>query len=140
MSGTYTVGVSGSLTGAPAPVRTYSINIHFVCDPHRADELTRAALAVIDSMQRAPATPAEVQIVREQQLHRLELASKSDAVLVSTIDAINREGWSFELLRSDDAVRNWTAADVQVTAKYYFNLHRYARFDLVPSSNVARAE
>ena len=62
MSGTYSVQVQADVARIPTP--QYSLTINFVSAPDRADELTRATLAVLDSAQRAPARDADVRALR----------------------------------------------------------------------------
>lgn len=133
MSGTYTVGVQSSVDVLPDHRYRYSLIVNFVCDPKRDEELTRAVFAVIDSMQHAPATDADVQKVREETLRSLELQDKNDGTVLGQLAQYDRLGWPLdEIDHTDRLVRAWTAADVQQAAKQYLDVHNYLRFDYLP--------
>jgi zinc protease len=135
LGGTYAVSAGGTFTVDPTPEHRYSITVSFVCDPHRVNELANAAIAVMDSMRVAPPTALEMNIVREQRLHQLELENKNDGTLLSAIDVFNRERWPLEKLNDDEElIRSWKPGDVTAAARRYFNFHDYARFDLVPAT------
>jgi zinc protease len=132
MSGTYSVQVQADVSRIPTP--QYSIIINFVSAPERAEELTRATLAVLDSAQRVPARDADVQKVRESQRLAFEEAQKTDGFWLSRIALYDELGLPFSDITVDRILQTWTGADVQAAAKQYLDLRHYIHFALVPDS------
>jgi zinc protease len=135
LGGTYTPSVQLNTSEVPYP--NYSITIGFITSPERDEELAKATLAVLDSMQHYPATDEEVAKVKEAQRRYLEEARKQDgywAQKIARFDFLHR---SFALIGSEDVAKNWTAADVQRAARQFFHLDAYARFDLVPGTHAS---
>jgi zinc protease len=135
MGGTYTPSVQMNVSRLPYP--NYSITISFITSPERDDELTSATLAVLDSLQRAPALASDVEKVRLAAMQQREAAPRNDRYWLSTIAEYDEMGWPFDEIGSDETIRHWTAADVQSTAKKYLNLAAYARFDLLPATGTS---
>jgi zinc protease len=132
MGGTYTPSVRMNVSRLPYP--HYSIVISFITSPERDEELTKATIAVLDSLQRAPARASDVEKVRRAAMQQHEAAPHSDRYWLNAIAEYDEMGWPFGEIGSDEAIRHWTAADVQAAAKQYLNLAAYARFDLLPES------
>lgn len=137
LGGTYTPSVQ--LTAGLTPYPNYSITIGYITSPERDEELARATIAVLDSMQRAPALASDVEAVRQIQLRSLEEATKDEGYWISKIMRYDDLHRSFETIGTDTRIRAWTAADVQRAAKQFLRLDAYARFDLVPAVDGATA-
>jgi zinc protease len=138
MGGTYTPGVQASFKRFPEP--SYAIDISFTTSPERDEELTRATLTVLDSLQRMPALAEDVEKVRVGALRSMEPLPMQDGFWLQAIASAYDLGRPFADLLDDRHIRHWTAADVQRTAKQYLNLHGYARFDLLPATTTTASQ
>jgi len=138
MGGTYTPSVQVSTDLLPYP--NYSITISFVTSPERDEELARATIEVLRTLQRTPARSDDVEKIRQAERQFLEQAPKSDAYWASQIAKYDQLGRPFDQIGTSDLVDHWTAADVQAAAKRFLHLDAYARFDLVPARTTASAK
>lgn len=137
LGGTYAVNVHIAVNPDPAP--HYDLTIEFITAPDRAEELTAATLAVLDTLRQRPALDADVQKVRESELLGFASAIESDAFWLSRIAAFAQYHLPFAEITSDAHIRAWRPIDVQTAAQQYLDLTHYARFDLVPAPASAAA-
>ncbi len=131
LGGTYSVEVSASATPVPEP--RYSIDISFVSAPERADELTKATLAVLEKLQQELPLESDMHKVREAQRRRFEEQFKQDGVWAQRITLFDDLKIPFSEIRDNSVVEAWTGKDVQAAAKRFINLKSFAHFDLVPT-------
>jgi len=132
MSGTYSPNIYSSATKVPRP--QYAINATFSSSPDNAEALSRALFAVIDSVQKTPPSPADVDKVKEQLLRVHETELKQNAYWISTIMSRDQNGDDIAgvLARYDAMIKGLTAAQIQQAAKRYFNTKNYVRIVLLP--------
>jgi len=132
MSGTYSPGIGGGATKIPRP--EYSITINFGSSPENAEKLYRAAVAIIDTLQRRGPSQDDIDKVREQLIRTREVDLKQNAFWISNIMLREQSGDDVAALLGlyDDMIRTLTPAQVQQAAKMYFDMNNYARFVLLP--------
>ena len=136
--GTYGVGIQSSIAAHPAP--RYAVNINFASAPERADELTKAILASIDSLQKVEITADELQKLRELQRRGRETNLKSNQWWAGRLTGQLQEGRAPSAILSEitlvDAV---TPAQIRAAAQKYLDTTRYIRATLYPESFQATA-
>jgi zinc protease len=132
LGGTYSVSASGSLSKYPKPEYQFAIN--FGSAPDKADLLWKTILAVIDTVKRNGATPAELQKVREQQLRTQEVSLKENNYWAGNIAARLENGEDPRGLATytKDFIEKLTSEQIRDAARRYLNMTRYAKFVLLP--------
>jgi zinc protease len=134
LGGTYSPNVGGSCQREPR--QEYAISVVFGSSPENADVLTKATLALVDSLKAQPVPQADVDKVKEEILRSREVEVKTNAYWLGNISARDMAGEDLAGLgpQYDEMVRNLTPAMIQAAAKKYFNTANYARFVLLPES------
>jgi len=134
-SGVYNVGVSHSTSGPPDP--RYSLSVSFVSDPARAQELTGAARAVIDSVRSGHVSAEDVEKVREQQRRSRETSLEENGFWVSALDfAYTTSGEDpMDIFRYGELVDSITPESVAETARTYLQDDRRVEATLVPEGD-----
>ncbi len=129
LSGTYGVQVG---TGASSkPVGLYTVDVQFVSEPSRREELTAAVFEVIDSLKKAPPSAEEVQESLEPAIRQHETAVKTNGFWFGILN-LKEQGRPFADLLDLSRVTGFKAESVQAAAKAYLNPANYAQFDLIP--------
>jgi len=136
LGGTYSVSASGSLSKYPKPEYQFSVN--YGSSPDKAELLWKTVLAVIDTVKRDGATPAELQKVREQQLRTQEVSLKENSYWAGNISARLENGEDPRGLATytRDYIEKLTSEQIRDAARRYLDLTRYARFVLLPEKIV----
>ncbi|HWP70649.1 MAG TPA: insulinase family protein [Gemmatimonadaceae bacterium] len=136
LGGTYSVSASGSLAKYPKPEYQFSVN--YGSSPDKAELLWKTVLAVIDTVKRDGATPAELQKVREQQLRTQEVSLKENSYWAGNISARLENGEDPRGLATytRDYIEKLTSEQIRDAARRYLDLTRYARFVLLPEKVV----
>jgi zinc protease len=136
LGGTYGVQVQSSRQ--VTPVSQYVVDISFVSDPSRREELTKATFDVIDSLKKMPPTADELHEVIEPALRSRETARKTNGYWfgILTLDELGRK---FSDLIDDSTLQSTTVADIQQAAEKYLNTNQYDQFDLVPETSATPA-
>jgi zinc protease len=136
LGGTYSVSARGSLAKYPKPEYQFSVN--FGSSPDKAELLWKTVLAVIDTVKRDGATPAELQKVREQQLRAQEVSLKDNGYWVGNIAARLENGEDPRGLATytRDYIEKLSSEQIRDAARRYLDVTRYARFVLLPEKVV----
>jgi zinc protease len=134
LGGTYSPNVGGACSRDPR--QEYAVTIAFGSSPENVDVLSRATLALVDSLQRNPVTQADVDKVKEEILRSREVEVKTNAYWAGNIAARDQAGEDLAGLGPayDEMVRKLSPAMIQQAAKTYFNTQNYAKFVLLPES------
>ncbi|HKY96741.1 MAG TPA: insulinase family protein, partial [Gemmatimonadaceae bacterium] len=134
LGGTYSPNVGGSCQREPR--QEYAISVVFGSSPENADVLTKATLALVDSLKAQPVPQADVDKVKEEILRSREVEVKTNAYWLGNIAARDMAGEDLAGLgpQYDEMVRQLTPAMIQAAAKKYFNTANYARFVLLPEA------
>ena len=140
LGGTYSPNVSGSCQREPR--QEYAVTVAFGSSPENVDVLSKATLALVDSLKAKPVTQADVDKVKEEILRAREVEVKTNAYWLGNIAARDQAGEDLGGLGPayDEMVRRLTPAAIQQAAKTYFNTSNYARFVLLPEAAAAAAK
>ena len=132
LGGTYSPGVNGSC--ARVPRQEYNITVRYGSSPENVEQLTSAVMSLVDSLQRTPASAADLERVKEQILRNREVQLKENSYWISNIVAREQAGEDLAgmLAPYDEAVKKLTSAQLQAAAKQYLDKKNYARFVLLP--------
>jgi zinc protease len=138
LGGTYSPNVGGGCSREPRP--EYVIQVVFGSSPENVDLLSKATFALIDSLKSNPPSQADVDKVKEQILRAREVETRQNAYWVGNIIARDEAGEDLGGLTSqyDEMVKQLTAAQLQQTAKQYFDTSNYAKFVLLPAGKTAQ--
>jgi zinc protease len=129
--GTYGVKIQGA--GKHAPDDDYEIDIQFGCAPDRVDELVKALFAQIDSLKQYPIAEEYVNKVKEAQKRDNEVQKKENDYWVKTLQSYYFYDRDItNLFKDDTRIDKLSAADIQNTAKTYFNTNNYVSVTLFP--------
>ena len=133
LGGTYGVSVNAVSTHAPRP--EYAVSISFGSAPERAEQLTRAVFAQIDSLQAKGATPDDVAKVKETQLRTRETSLKQNGFWLGQLSAYDQNGEDPRgILEYDKLVASLTPAVIRDAATRYLNEKNYVQVRLYPES------
>ena len=127
------MNVGGSIAAQPAG--RYTVSIDFSSSPERAEELTKAIFASIDSLKRVAITPEELQKVHELQRRGRETNLKSNQWWISRLSGQLQEGRPLGAIPTEiTIVDSVTPAMIQAAARKYLDTSRYVRATLYPES------
>jgi len=133
MGGTYGVSVQASPSKYPRP--EYELRIGFGSAPERTDELTKATLAVIDSLKASGATSKELAKVKETDLRERETNLRQNGYWLSALYSYDRNGWDpRNITKYESMVGALTSNAIRDAARKYLDTGNYARFTLVPEA------
>ena len=137
LGGTYSPNVSGSCQREPR--QEYAVTVAFGSSPENVDVLSKATLALVDSLKAMPVSQADIDKVKEEILRAREVEVKTNGYWLGNIAARDQAGEDLGGLGPayDEMVRRLTPAVIQQAAKTYFNTSNYARFVLLPESGAA---
>ncbi len=132
LGGTYSPNVGGSCQREPR--QEYAVTVAFGSSPENVEILSKATLALVDSLKAAPVSQADVDKVKEEILRSREVEVKTNAYWIGNIAARDQAGEDLGGLGPsyDEMVRKLTPAMIQHAAKKYFDTGNYARFVLLP--------
>jgi len=135
LGGTYSPNVGGSCQREPR--QEYAVSVAFGSSPENADVLTKATLALVDSLKAQPVSQADVDKVKEEILRSREVEVKTNAYWLGNIAARDQAGEDLGGLGPayDEMVKKLTPAMIQAAAKKYFDTSNYARFVLLPENS-----
>ena len=138
LGGTY--GVSVSAVSSHAPRQEYAVSIAFGSAPERAEQLTRAVFAQIDSLQAKGATPDDVAKVKETQLRARETSLKQNGFWLGQLAAYDQNGEDPRgILEYGKLVASLTPATIKAAANRYLNEKSYVQVRLYPEQGAPRA-
>ena len=137
LGGTYSPSVSGGCSRVPR--QEYSVTVRYGSSPENVQQLTDAVMSLVDSLQRTPASAADLERVKEQILRSREVDIKENSYWISNIVARDQAGEDFAGLLGpyDESVKKLTAAQLQAAARKYLDRKNYARFVLLPEERRA---
>ncbi len=139
MGGTYSVGVSGSISRYPR--EEYSIHISFGCSPERVDEMTRTVFQQIDSLKTVGPQESYIEKVREMQNREYEKNLKENGFWVNTL---NRYYFTKKnpknILKFPKLVDKLTVRAIRKTARKFLNTDDYVRVVLYPEKENKKEE
>ena len=134
LGGTYSPQVGGG--GSRVPRQEYLIQVRYGSSPENADKLTRATLALIDTLKTRGPSAADVAKVREQLVRSREVQLEQNAYWLGNIAGRDQAGEPLAGLLGpyDQMVRELTPAQIQAAARRYFDTRNYAKFTLLPEA------
>jgi zinc protease len=134
LGGTYSPSVGGSCQREPR--QEYALSVAFGSSPENVEVLSKATLALIDSLKAQPVSQADVDKVKEEILRSREVEVKTNAYWLGNIAARDQAGEDLGGLGPayDEMVKKLTPAMIQAAEKKYFDISNYARFVLLPES------
>ena len=131
MSGIYGGGMSATFT--KRPYNNYTIAVSLPCGPENVDTLTKAMFAIIRDAQENGIAQKDLDKVKTnlEDRNAASLKSNDHWLDVLTNSWIEREDpkWIYDY---DKRVAALTVADMQATAKKYFNMQQYINAVLMP--------
>jgi zinc protease len=131
MSGVYGVGAQGNLTHYPK--QEYQFVIYFGCAPERVDELVKAALMEIDSVQKFGANDVNIHKLKELFKRQRETDLKDNKFWLAAISQNYQNGEDISELNSYDKwVDEITSDYLKALANKYLTQTNYAKFILTP--------
>jgi zinc protease len=131
LGGTYSVGVSASISRIPR--EDYRVTVNFGSDPERADSLVRVVFAEVDSLKAHGPRPADLAKVKETLIRSRETNLRENGwwlgqLLQSVRDSIPAAAPLEPLLAQ------LTVASLQDAARNFLDRGRYVRVTLLPES------
>ena len=131
LGGTYSVGAR--VSDRFHPHQDYGIEIDFQCDPERVDELTAAALGVVDEVLAAPPDAQYPTAIAEQERRSLEESLRSNGFWLGALRGNGQRG------EPRSALRHYWSLDSKITPEYlhaaakaYIDLERRVTVTLLP--------
>jgi zinc protease len=138
LGGTYGVSVSTQPVRIPRP--EYAVSIAFGSSPERAEQLTKAVFAQIDSLKAKGATAEDVAKVKETQLRSRETSLKQNGYWLGQLAAYDQNGEDPRgILEYDRRIATLTPAMVREAANRYLNVNNYVQMRLYPEAGPASA-
>ncbi len=133
--GSYGVRVSAYLEKVPEP--GYYVNIDFGCDPGRVEELTKAAMDVLEQIKANGADEKDIQKIRETRRREYETQWKENRFWLSNLLNTYGDKEDLAIFSNQENLYRFTAAltsaDYQRLARQYFNSKNVAVFTLKPA-------
>lgn len=135
LGGTYSPNVGGSCQREPR--QEYTVTVAFGSSPENVEALSKATLALVDSLKSQPVSQADVDKVKEEILRSREVEVKTNAYWLGNIAARDQAGEDLGGLGPayDEMVKKLTPAMIQQAARKYFDTSNYARFVLLPEAS-----
>lgn len=130
LGGTYSPSVGGSGSRVPRP--EYSLQISYSSSPENVETLAPSVLALIDTLQRAGPSDADVEKVRAQALRARETSLKQNGFWLTNIAGRDQAGEDLAGLLDDSTIHKLTPAQIQAAARQYLNTSNFAKFVLLP--------
>ena len=129
--GTYGVGVDANCRHIPTD--RYEITVSFGSAPDRADELTKEAFAVIDSIKAGVVSDSNMTKIHEQPIRAHETAlQQNGSWLAAMMDADEDGRDQRDFLRTPQLVNAITREQLRDAARLYLRTDQYVRFTLRP--------
>jgi len=129
--GTY--GVGGWTSVQRYPKSKYYTYIQFGCNPDRVEELSKAAVEVLENIKKNGASEEELKTVKEQLLKEREKNMKENSFWLNTISNNYDNGEDImEVLEFDKFVKGLKGSDFKELASKYYDMRNFAKFVLMP--------
>jgi len=131
LGGTY--GASASASVAWEPIQSYVFTISFGSAPERAEELTRAAFAIVDSLRTAGPREDDLQKVREAEIRSRQTALRENEYWLSVLSQTDQQGEDpSPALAPRGDVEHMTAERIRNMAARYLDPSNHIRVTLMP--------
>ena len=135
LGGTYGVSVGSSTSWEP--LQEYMLSVGFTCDPDKVEELTDATLRELRRIRDEGAESDEIEKIQETQRRARETALQENRFWLGALRYVYYHGEDpKEILSYDERVEGLNAEAVQRAARSAIDLEDYARFVLLPDSEV----
>ncbi|MDR0763477.1 MAG: insulinase family protein [Bacteroidales bacterium] len=133
LGGVYSPQVQIKFDKYPKPIST--LKILFGCDPHRADELTKAVFDEMNKILKDGPTAEDLDKVQKLHIRNFEVSQQENHFWMSALQNVDYEG--YDLNKATLEVQTKRAMDVtasvlQQTASKYIDMKRYVRLVLEP--------
>jgi zinc protease len=136
MGGTY--GARVSAWPQRYPRSQYTLSVSFGCAPERAEELTKAAFATLDSLKRFGPSAVNLNKVKELQRRDRETKLKENDFWADQLQTALQNNEDLTDIISDEKLTDeLTAQDIQEAAGRYLDTKNYVRVVLYPKTEVA---
>jgi zinc protease len=130
--GTYGVQVYPNLEKYPK--ETYVVNINFGCGPDKLDELTKAAMDVIDNVKKNGCDDKDLTKIKETARVEREVNLKENRYWLQVIGLKYTAGENLlEMNESQKIIDALKSDDLKNAANQYLNTDRFATFKLIPA-------
>lgn len=131
LGGTYGVQVQGSAEREPK--ERYAISIGFGSAPDRAEQLTKALFAQLDTLKARGPKAETLAKVKEAQRRSRETSLQQNGYWLSQIAFFDANGWPIaDIPDADKLISALDARTVQEAARRYLNEENYVRVVLLP--------
>lgn len=131
--GTYGVGIRSNINKFPTP--RYQLTLGFGCNPDRAEELTKAAFMVLDSMKQFGPSNEILLKVKETQRRTREVNLKRNGFWLGVFNNyFSTQENPEEFLNYSKWNENLKAEDIKATANKYINDKNYIKAILYPEA------
>ena len=133
LGGTYSASANVHLSFHPA--NEYAVKVRFSCDPKRAEELSKAAWTIIDSLKSEPVESSYTIKLSAQQRKAKEVEKKQNAYWQNVLVGNRRRGE-----KTADLVGYWTLHEtltptlIREAAQRYLNAESQIQITLLPES------
>ena len=133
LGGTY--GVSARVGGSREEPHIFTATVSFGSAPERAEELTKAVLAEIQTLIDLGPSPAEIEKVKEAQLRARETALKTNMFWTSQLNTAYQYGDDpRDILAYQKMVAGLTTAAIRNAARRYLKGDSYIHVTLLPET------
>ncbi len=132
LGGVYSPGVWVQTEKYPNP--EYTINIQFVCEPTRTDELIAASEKLLKEMKNALEEESTQKVVKAQINERERSIKTNSYWLTSLANSYLNDEPVDGALTYEKYIKNLTAKDVQTAAKKYLNLDHLVKVIMEPTT------
>jgi len=134
LGGTYGASVGASIERVPRS--SYGVSVDFGSAPERADELTRAVFAEIDSIKTHGPAPADLEKVKETMRRERETNLERNEWWLAQLAAYARNGDDpRRILTNARLIDALTPAAVQEAARRWLDTGRYVKVVLLPQGS-----
>jgi zinc protease len=131
LGGTYSVSVAASPQHYPRP--RYDVAVSFGSAPERADELTKAVFAEIDSLKAHGPSRVDVNKVRETLLRERETNLRRNEYWLSLLYSYNYNHWDPKgILDYSEEIRRLDPEAIKDAARRYLDEKNYVQVTLLP--------
>jgi zinc protease len=129
--GTYGVGVYA--TPAKYPEERYSMVVNFGCSPDRVDELTKAALGVIEEFKKNGPAKGDMEKMKETGRRERESQLKKNGFWLGSLQSSYLYGDDpNEIPHGDRLIEQLTPEQAKAAAIRYFDMNNYIKAILYP--------
>lgn len=126
-------GINAKYSANKEPFENYSLSITFPCKPENTDTLTNIAFDMIRKIQNEGLDDGTLEKALETQRREMEVKIKQNGYWMSALKSYYYFGYDpKEIPTYLDRINAVTKADIQQTAKKYFDFSNYVYLRLLP--------